>query len=110
MRQLAVALAVFFCTLLCFQVSSPAQFQGEHARKVLAKVDPLYPDLARRMKMQGTVRLEAVVTPAGKLKHAEVLGGSPVLAKSAVDALEKWKWEPGPQETREVILINFHPD
>jgi hypothetical protein len=38
-----------------------------------------------------------------------VVGGSPVLAKAAVDAIEKWKWAPGPQETKELIELNFHP-
>jgi TonB family protein len=62
------------------------------------------------MSMQGTVRLEAVVTANGKLKHVEVLGGSPLLAKAALDALGKWKWEPSTQETRELVLFNFHPN
>src|SRR5215831_488377 len=110
MRQLAVAIAVVFLTLSFSSPASNAQAASEHARKIVYKVDPLYPDLARRMSMQGMVRLEAVVTVSGKLKHAEVLGGNPLLAKAAVDAMEKWKWEPSPQETREIVLINFHPN
>ena len=110
MRQLLVAMAVVFVTLGYSSPPCRAQAVSEHARKIVSKVDPLYPDLARRMSMQGTVRLEAVVTSNGKLKHAEVLGGSPLLAKAAIDALEKWKWEPSSQETRELILINFRPN
>jgi hypothetical protein len=37
------------------------------------------------------------------------MGGSPVLVKAAVDAIEKWKWAPAPQETKELIELTFQP-
>ena len=70
---------------------------------------PVYPDLARKMQIRGTVRVEVVVAPNGKMKSSQVSGGSPLLAKAAVDAIEKWKWAPAPQETKELIELNFHP-
>jgi len=110
MRQRAVAMAVLFVILVLTGVVGPAQTQAEHARRIVSKVDPLYPDLARKMGIQGLVRLEVVVTATGRMKRAEVLGGNPVLAKSAMDAVDKWKWEPLSQETRELVMINFRPD
>jgi TonB family protein len=86
-----------------------AQDQPDAKRKVVSKVLPVYPDLARKMQMTGTVRVEAVVAPNGKLKFTTVIGGSPVLAAAAVDAIEKWKWAPAPQESKELIELNFHP-
>jgi membrane protein involved in colicin uptake len=53
--------------------------------------------------------VEVVVAPNGKVKSTHVIGGSPLLAKAAVDAIEKWKWVPAPQETKELIELNFHP-
>jgi outer membrane biosynthesis protein TonB len=53
--------------------------------------------------------VEAVITPNGKVKFTQVVGGSPVLAKAAVDAIEKWRWAPAPQETKELIELSFHP-
>ncbi len=61
------------------------------------------------MQITGTVKLEVAVLPNGKMKTAQVVGGSPVLVKAAVDAIEKWKWGPAPQETKELIELNFHP-
>jgi TonB family protein len=72
-------------------------------------VAPVYPALASRMQISGTVRVQAVVAPNGSVRFTQVVGGSPVLAKAAVDAIEKWKWNPAPQETKEVIELNFHP-
>jgi hypothetical protein len=62
------------------------------------------PDVTRKI-----VSKEVTVAPNGKAKFTQVVGGSPVLAKAAVDAIEKWKWATGPQETKELIELNFHP-
>jgi protein TonB len=110
MRQRVVAMAVLFVTLVSTHVVAPAQTQAEHTRKIVSKVDPLYPDLARKMSIQGLVRLEVAVTATGRMRRAEVLGGNPLLAKSAMDAVDKWKWEPSSQETHEIVIINFRPE
>jgi TonB family protein len=86
-----------------------AQEQPEGKRTIVDRVVPLYPDLARKMQIRGTVRVVVVVTPSGKTKFTQVIGGNPLLAKAAVDAIEKWKWAPAPQDTKELIELNFHP-
>jgi len=83
--------------------------QSVGTRRIVDRVLPVYPDLARKMQMRGTVRVEVVVAPNGKVKSTHVIGGSPLLANAAVDAIEKWKWVPAPQETKELIELNFHP-
>lgn len=88
---------------------SPAQEQPEATRKIVSQMVPVYPELARKMQIRGTVKVEVVVAPNGKAKFTEVVGGSPVLAKAALDAIEKWKWVPASQETKELIELNFHP-
>ena len=88
---------------------SPAQEQPEGKRKIVNKVVPVYPELANKMQIRGTVKVEVTVAPNGKVKLTQVVGGSPVLAKAAVDAIEKWKWAPAPQETKELLELNFHP-
>jgi TonB family protein len=88
---------------------SLAQEQPEAKRKIVSNMPPVYPELARKMQISGTVRVEAVITPNGKVKFTQVVGGSPVLAKAAVDAIEKWRWAPAPQETKELIELSFHP-
>jgi len=105
--------AAFVVLLLGVIVFSPAfslaQEQPEGKRTIVDKVIPVYPDLARKMQIRGTVRVEVVVAPGGKAKFTQVIGGNPLLAKAAVDAIEKWKWVPAPQETKELIELNFHP-
>ena len=88
---------------------SLAQDQPEGKRAIVDKVAPVYPDLARRAQIHGTVRVGVVVAPSGKAKFTQVIGGNPLLAKAAVDAIEKWKWVPAAQETKELVELNFHP-
>ena len=106
----AAALVVLILGVIVFSPAfSPAQEQPEGKRTIVDKVIPVYPDLARKMQIRGTVRVEVVVAPGGKAKFTQVIGGNPLLAKAAVDAIEKWKWVPAPQETKELIELNFHP-
>jgi len=57
--------------------------------------------------MHGVVKIEAVVRANGSVKSTRVLGGNPVLVDAAVDALGKWKFEPGPSETTELVQLAF---
>ena len=75
----------------------------------MSKVVPPYPELARKMQISGTVRLGVVVTPAGKAKVTQLIGGNPVFLKAAVDVIDKWRWVPASQETKELIELDFHP-
>jgi protein TonB len=76
-------------------------------RKVAARVAPSYPELARKMHVHGIVRIEAIVRTNGSVKSTRVLGGNPVLVDAAVDAVAKWKFEPGQGETTEVVQVTF---
>jgi TonB family protein len=110
MRPYFAAVIVLSLGVIAFSpASSLAQEQPEVTRKIVSKVVPVYPELASKMQISGTVRVEAVVAPNGKVKFTQVIGGSPVLAKAAIDAIQKWKWGPAPQETKELIELNFHP-
>jgi TonB family protein len=88
---------------------SRAQDQSGAERKVLTKATPVYPDIARRLQLSGTVKIEVVVGIDGQVKSTHVTGGSPLLAKAASDAIGKWRWAPAPAETKEVIELHFHP-
>ena len=86
--------------------SLPAMGADESARKVKTKVQPAYPDLARRMNLSGTVKCQVVVASNGSPKTIKPTGGNPVLIEAATDALKHWRWEPG-GETTEVVEIRF---
>jgi TonB family protein len=84
-----------------------AQTQGHPERKVVSKIAPFYPEIARHMHLGGVVKLEIVVRANGRVKSTKVLGGSPALIQSATDAVQKWRFEAAPEETTEVVQIAF---
>ena len=86
-----------------------AQDASESNRKIINRIAPQYPQLARNMKLEGSVKVEAVVTADGSVKTLQIKGGHPVLAEAAHDAIRNWKWEPAPKETREFIEVKFTP-
>jgi TonB family protein len=79
-------------------------------RKVLTKVKPEYPAIAKRMKITGSVLLSVVVEPSGKVRTANTLMGEWVLMQAAKTAVEKWKFEPGQDVTTEDVELNFPQD
>jgi TonB family protein len=86
------------------------QTQNEElVRRAKSKIQPVYPELARRMNITGTVKVEVVVAPNGSVKDARVVGGHPVLANSALDAARKWRFEPASVESVGVIDFKFEP-
>ena len=101
-----------FLTLLALFATAVAQDLDapEHGRKVASRVMPSYPELAKQMRITGTVRLVAVVAPNGTVRITEPVGGSPVLLKAAEDAVMKWKYVAGPEESRELIELHFSPE
>ncbi len=81
----------------------------EIVRRAKNKVQPTYPELARKMNLVGTVKIEVVVAPNGSVKDARVVGGHPVLAGAALDAAKKWRFEPASTESSGVIDFKFEP-
>ncbi len=83
--------------------------QNEIVRRAKNRVQPAYPDLARKMNITGTVKVEVVVAPNGTVKEAKVVGGHPVLANAALDAVKKWRFEPAAVESSGVVDFKFEP-
>ena len=71
-------------------------------RQITYKVDPVYPDAARRAGTQGLVILDAVIAPDGTVKRLRPVAGSALLAQSALDAVQSWKYRPYRAAGREV--------
>ncbi len=76
-------------------------------RRAKSKVQAVYPELARKMNITGTVKVQVVVSPNGAVKEAKVVGGHPVLAGAALDAVKKWRFEPAPVESTGVVDFKF---
>ena len=93
-------------------VLPPAIFGQDSAvvaakRKVQTRIAPAYPVLAKRMNVEGKVKVAVTITADGHVKDARVVGGSPVLATAALDAVKQWKFDSAPKDSTEVIEFEF---
>jgi TonB family protein len=83
--------------------------ETEIVRRAKTKVQPAYPELARKMNITGTVKVQVVVAANGTVKDAKIVGGHPVLANAALDAIRKWRFEPTSAESTGVVDFKFEP-
>jgi periplasmic protein TonB len=63
------------------------------AAKLMNKVQPLYPPLARQTRISGTVRLHAIIGKNGGVEQLEVISGHPLLVQAALDAVKQWRYQ-----------------
>ena len=102
---LAVALAGVVATF----TTVSAHAQEALGRKVKSRISPAYPEIARKMALTGVVKLEVTVAPNGSVKDTKVIGGNPILVNAAIDAVKKWRYEPGNDESVGVVEFKFEP-
>jgi TonB family protein len=76
-------------------------------RAVKTRVAPIYPEMAKRMKIAGEVRFEVTVDPEGKVTDVKRLSGNGMLSAAAEDAVRKWRFEPGPDTSTVEVALNF---
>jgi len=75
-------------------------------------VQPTYPLLAKQMKVQGAVILEALIGKTGDIQEIQVLSGPAILSAAAREAVRQWRFKPHlqagkPVETEARITVNF---
>ncbi|HEV2194937.1 MAG TPA: energy transducer TonB [Candidatus Acidoferrum sp.] len=101
-----IRLVSAFVLSLTFMFFSGGSWSQE-SRKLIKKVDPVYPDLARKMNMTGTVKVEITIAKDGSVKEVRTLGGNPVLVVAVEDAVKQWKYASGPEETKKTLEFKF---
>lgn len=112
MPRIVLRVFVILALVVGMGLSTAAPFTASAEvaeRKIKTKVAPVYPELAKRMSISGTVKVEVVVLPNGAVKSAKVIGGNPVLVDSAVDAVKKWRYETAAEATTQVVEFKFNP-
>lgn len=82
------------------------------AQIVERPVEPNYPMLAKQMKVQGSVILQALIGREGSIQDLRVLSGPAILSTAAMDAVKQWRFRPyfqsgQPIETEARITVNF---
>lgn len=111
-RIKAVLLVVLAMSAVMGPMRSYSQQQAQNeelVRRAKTKVQPQYPEMAKKFNISGTVKIEVVVAPNGSVKEARVVGGHPVLASSALEAAKKWRFEPAGGESTGIIDFKFEP-
>ena len=76
-------------------------------RKLKLSPPPEYPDLARKMNIQGAARVLLTVTADGRVVGVKELGGNPVLVAALSQAVKKWKYEPADRESEIEVRFEF---
>jgi TonB family protein len=101
-----LAKSIFAMILLSAMAVSAS---GQEARKTISRPIPRYPEIAKRLNLVGTVKVEILIGPDGKIKNTSVLGGHPILVSSTLETLKEWKYEPTKTETMATLTFEFHP-
>jgi TonB family protein len=83
--------------------------------RVIERVEPEYTELARKARISGIVVLELVIEADGRVSGGKVLKPLPFgLTQKAIDAVEKWRFEPAldggkPVRSIQNVTVNFRP-
>jgi TonB family protein len=86
--------------------------QGVSEGMILKRVQPVYSQTARQMRLEGRVELQANISPTGSITGVKQLSGDQILGRSAIDAVKQWKYKPyylngTPIEIQTQITVNF---
>jgi TonB family protein len=95
---------VALLALVCVSLACPAE-----NRKVEKRVQPIYPEIAKRMHVGGLVRVSVTVAPDGSVTDARAVNGNKMLTLAAEEAVKKWKFVATDAQSTVDIDINFEP-
>ncbi len=99
----AAGLAMLGFVICC----SASSLRADGNRKAVASPKPVYPQMAKDMRLRGAVKIEVVIAPNGQVRETKALGGHPVLVQAALAAVKDWKFEAGSSESVQVIEFRF---
>jgi protein TonB len=86
------------------------QYEVEEPPVLIKKVDPIYPDIARQLKIEGMVVVRMIVGPDGRVKHAEIIKSAhEILNEPVLEAVRQWVFKPGKQLGQPVSVRIVQP-
>jgi periplasmic protein TonB len=100
-----LALSPLFLGLGLAQDAPKKVSKSEGMSAVTAKVAPDYPTVAKQLKIEGSVELEALVTENGTVDKVNIVSGNPVLTRPASDAVKRWKFAPFTSDGKVVKVL-----
>ena len=90
-------------------VLSILQSGASGERKLVTRIEPEYPATLRQLQISGTVRLMLTISPKGSVEGVKLLGGNPILAESAIKAVQQWVYAASRSQTKLEVSIPFDP-
>jgi protein TonB len=72
--------------------------------KLISRVDPIYPALAREQHISGNVTIDALIDPNGRVSTMKVISGPTMLHQAAMEALKQWKYQPATLDGKPVAM------
>ena len=107
-RRIAAGLTQLAILLTGIIVALPLRAADDHVeRAIKQRVAPVYPELAKRMRVSGVVRIAATVAPDGTVSATKTVSGNHMLSGAAEDAVHKWKFVAEPNESTVEVDVNF---
>jgi TonB family protein len=94
---------------LCLTSASAAIAPDPEHRTVITKVPPIYPELARRMGVTGSVMVHVTILPNGTVSDTHIESGHKLLSPAAEQAVHLWRFAIAPDSTSMDIEIVFSP-
>jgi TonB family protein len=79
-------------------------------RKLVHKVEPIYPQDLKRRSIGGVVKLDLKISASGNVEKVEIVGGNPILADSAAQAVKKWQYAPAGSSSSMLLNVEFNPN
>jgi periplasmic protein TonB len=109
---MATATFILMLAQMAFADAEKHLSPSESLAAAVAKPQPEYSAIARQLKLEGTVNLNAFVTEDGTVDHVEAVSGNPILVHSAEDALKHWKFNKQTDDGKPVkfvasVVFNF---
>ena len=82
---------------------------AKNTRKLVHRVEPVYPQDLKRLNIGGTVKLDVKIMPSGNVDKISIVGGNPILADSAAKAVKQWQYAPSESPTNLLLNVEFNP-
>jgi protein TonB len=73
--------------------------------RLIRQPKPVYPALAKQARIQGIVKLSAVIAKDGTIQQLEVISGHPLLVPAALEAVKQWVYQPTTLNSEAVEVV-----
>jgi TonB family protein len=94
-------------TVIALALTATLPLHAADDRPIKQKVAPAYPELAKRMRVSGLVKIAATVLPDGSVSATKTVSGNHMLSGAAEDAVHKWKFAPASDQSTVEVDVNF---